>query len=204
KPVRISNDISVKQTSLPKYLKTLIDLDILEREVPITETNPEKSKMSLYQIKDNFLRFWFRFVYPERGRLEIGQSDYVLEKIKANFIDNHVAHIYETVCCSELWKLAIAGELHFNKLGRWWNSEQEIDIVAFDSMGEDIVFAECKYRAQPTDVDVFHDLLRKKEFVPWKKETRTEKFVLFSISGFTDRLIGLAKERSDLLLFCKS
>ena len=120
-------------------------MDILEREVPVTENNPEKSNMSLYQIKDNFLRFWFRFVYPERGRLELGQSGYVLERIKANFIDSHVAHIYENVCRSELWRLAIAGRAQFNKLGRWWNGKEEIDIVALDSTGEDIVFTECKY-----------------------------------------------------------
>jgi len=201
KPSKICIDIGIKQTSLPKYLKTLMDLDILEREVPITENNPEKSKMSLYQIKDNFLRFWFRFVYPERGRLELGQTDYVLERIKANFIDNHVAHIYEYVCRSELWRLAFAGEVQFNKLGRWWNSREEIDIVALDSMGSDIVFAECKYTNKPMDADVFYDLLRKKELVPWKKENRKEKFVLFSINGFTGRLRDLAAERDDLLLF---
>ena len=201
KPGKIATNIGIKQTSLPKYLKTLMDLDILEREVPVTENNPEKSKMSMYRIKDNFLRFWFRFVYPERWRLELDQSDYVLERIKANFIDNHVAHIYETVCRSELWRLAFAGELQFNKLGRWWNSKAEIDIVALDSTGDDIIFAECKYRNQLMDVDIFYALLDKKEYVPWKKEQRKEKFVLFSISGFTEQLQNLAAERSDLLLF---
>ncbi|MCL2286728.1 MAG: DUF234 domain-containing protein, partial [Firmicutes bacterium] len=164
----------------------------------------EKSKMSLYQIKDNFLRFWFRFVYPELSNLEIGQSDFVLEKIKANFIDNHVAHIYEYVCRYELWRLNIARKLYFNKIGRWWNSKEEIDIVAFHSTGEDIIFAECKYRNQPMDTDVFYDLLRKKEFVPWKKESRREKFVLFSISGFTQHLYELSKTREDLLLIGES
>ena len=197
---KISADIGVKQTSLPKYLKTLLDLDILEREVPVTERNPEKSKMSLYQIKDNFLRFWFRFVYPERSRIELGQSDYVLERIKANFIDNHVAHIYETVCRSEIWRLAFDGVLQLNTVGRWWNSKVEIDIVALDNTGEDIVFAECKYRNQPMDADVFYSLLAKKEHVPWKKETRREKFVLFSIGGFTNQLLELAAERDNLLL----
>ena len=200
KPVKICTDIGVKQTSIPKYLKTLIDLDILEREVPVTETNPEKSKMSLYQIKDNFLRFWFRFIYPERGRLELGQSDYVLDRIKANFVDNHVAYVYEGVCRSEMWRLAAAGELQFNKLGRWWNAGAEIDIVALDNAGDDVAFAECKYRNQPTDADVLYALLEKKELVPWKKGTRKEKFVLFSISGFTGRLLDLANERDDLLL----
>ena len=201
RPSKISADIGVKQTSLPKYLKTLMDLDILEREVPVTENNPEKSKTSLYRIKDNYLRFWFRFVYPERGRLELGLSDYVLERIKANFIDNHVAYIYKTVCRSELWRLAIAGAARFNKLGRWWNSKAEIDIVALDSAGDDILFAECKYRNQMLDTDVFYDLLEKKDLVMWKNGKRKERFVLFSISGFTERLRALAKCRDDLLLF---
>jgi len=186
---------------MEKYaLKTLMDLDILEREVPVTESNPEKSKMCLYQIKDNFLRFWFRFVYPERGRLELGHVDYVLSKIKANFVDNHVAHIYEYVCRSELWKLAFANQLQFNTIGRWWDRGEEIDIVAFDSTGEDIVFAECKYRNPPMDVDVLSELVRKKGFVPWKKGSRREKFVLFSISGFTAKLHDLSKEHGDLML----
>ena len=58
----ISSALEVKATSLTKYLKILIDLDILEREVPITEDNPEKSKRGLYKIKDNYIRFWFAFV----------------------------------------------------------------------------------------------------------------------------------------------
>ena len=200
KPGKICADIGIKQTSLPKYMKTLIDLDILEREVPVTESNLEKSKMSLYRIKDNFLRFWFRFVYPERGRLELGQSGYVLERIKSNFIDNHVAYTYENVCRSELWRLAFTGELQFNKLGRWWNSKAEIDVVAFDSIGDDIVFAECKYTSEPMNTDVFFDLLVKKKQVVWNNEKRREKFVLFSIGGFTERLLALAGDRDDLLL----
>ena len=197
---KISADIGVKQTSLPKYLKTLLDLDILEREVPVTERNPEKSKMSLYQIKDNFLRFWFRFVYPERNRIELGQSDYVLERIKANFIDKHAAHIYETVCRSEIWRLAFDGVLQLNTVGRWWNTKMEIDIVGLDSTGEDIVFAECKYRNQPMDTDAFYNLLEKKDHVQWNKGNRREKYVMFSMAGFTNQLWKLAAERDDLLL----
>ena len=77
----------------------------------------------------------------------------------------------------------------------------EIDSVGIDATGNDIVFAECKYRNQPMDTDVFYDLLRKKELVPWKIESRVEKFVLFSISGFTERLRNMAIKRKDLLLF---
>ena len=70
----IATLLEVKSTSLTKYLKTLIDLDILEREVPVTEDNPEKSKKGLYKIKDNYLRFWFAFVYPNLSFIESGNS----------------------------------------------------------------------------------------------------------------------------------
>ncbi len=197
----ISTDLEIKQTSLTKYLKTLINLDILEREVPVTEKNPEKSKMGLYRIKDNFLNFWFKFIYPEKAKLEISETKYVLEKIKHNFFDNHVSYVYESICISEMWFM---DNLNFNKIGRWWNGKSEIDIVAFDSTGNDIIFGECKYRVEPMDVDVFYALLNKKEQVIWNNEDRKEKFILFSISGFTNRLRELSNSRDDLLLFEKN
>ena len=198
---KICADLEVRQTNMPKYLKTLIDLDILEREVPVTESNPEKSKMGLYRIKDNYLRFWFRFVYPVKARLELDDSAYALQKIRANFIDNHVAFIYESVCRSEMWRLARLGRFCFNRLGRWWNNKEEIDLAAFDDEGNEIIFGECKYRAKPMDIDVFETLLSKKNQVAWKKDSRMEQFILFSISGFTERLQKLASSREDLILF---
>ncbi len=76
----IASVLEIKATSLTKYLKTLIDLDILEREVPVTEDNPEKSKKGLYKIKDNYLRFWFAFVYPNRSFLESGHGSIVMTR----------------------------------------------------------------------------------------------------------------------------
>jgi hypothetical protein len=199
---KISGDTGIKQTSLPKYLKTLIDLDILERQVPVTETNPEKSKRGLYLIKDNFLRFWFRFVFPQRARLELGHTEYVMDNIKNHFIDNHTAYVYERVCMEELWKMNGEGKLRFNKLGRWWDGKTEIDIVGLDGAGEDILFAECKYRTQPMDVDAYHALRGKSDRVDWNKGSRRCMYVLFSIGGFTERLKDLARHRDDLVLFC--
>ena len=208
---KICADVGVKQTSMPKYLRTLIDLDIIEREVPVTESNPEKSKMGLYRIKDNFLSFWFRFVYPEKARLEISDISSVAQKIRTNFVDNHVAFVYETVCQSEMWRLSMHEGaidvdhpiLRFNKLGRWWNNNEEIDIVGINSGGDEIVFGECKYQSKPVDVGVFELLHRKKESVPWNKDNRKEQFILFSISGFTERLRDIAASRDDLILFEK-
>ena len=200
---KICSALQIKQTNLPKYLKTLIDLDILEREVPVTENNPEKSKMGQYHIKDNFLRFWFRFVYPDRARLELLQISHVSQKIKDHFVDNHVSYVYESVCQSEMWQFNLQRKFNFNKLGRWWDNNAEIDIVGINTNGNDIVFGECKYQNKPMDICTFEELLEKKELVKWKKENRKEQFILFSISGFTKRLKTLAENRKDLILFSK-
>ena len=143
----IATSLSVSPTSLSKYLQTLINLDILEREVPITELNPEKSKKGQYKIKDNFIAFWFKFIYPNKSYLEMDQEDIVINKIKTNFIDNNVAFVYENICKEKMWDLMSEGKIDvsFDKLGRWWNGDQEIDIVGIDSTGNDIIFGECKY-----------------------------------------------------------
>ena len=37
-----------------------------------------------YKIKDNFISFWFQFIYPNRALLEMDKTDIVLKKIKSN------------------------------------------------------------------------------------------------------------------------
>ncbi len=203
KLAKISGALELKQTGLTKYLKTLNDLDILEREIPITEEKPEKSKRGLYKIKDNFILFWFKFVYPNLSFIESGNSELAMKKIKANLVDNHISYVYEDICMEEMWKLNAEEKWNFtfDKVGRWWNNDTEIDIVAFDSTGNDIIFGECKYWDGKVGINVLNSLEEKAKAVDWKKEKRKENFILFSISGFTDELIELAKTRDDLILY---
>ena len=137
----ISAVLEIKATSLTKYLKTLIDLDILEREVPITEENPERSKKGLYKIKDNYLRFWFAFVYPNMSFIESGHSEIVMNKIKKSLVRNHIAFVYEDVCKERMWELNAEDRWPFNftKLGRYWDARTEIDIAAIDPEGKNLI-----------------------------------------------------------------
>lgn len=199
----IASNLSAPATNLSKYLQTLIHLDIIEREVPVTETNQEKSKKGQYKIKDNFMAFWFQFIYPNKSFLEMGHETIVLNKIKANFIDNHLAFVYEDVCKEKTWNLNAEGKLGmtFDKLGRWWNHETEIDIVGVDTNGQDILFGECKYYTnKPMDTKVLYQLIEKAKSVDWKNETRKEHYILFSITGYSKELQELAKNRQDVLL----
>lgn len=198
----ISAVLETKATSLTKYLKTLIDLDILEREVPVTEDSPEKSKRGLYKIKDNYLRFWFSFVYPNRSFIESGHSAIVMDQIRKSLVKNHIAFVYEDVCKERMWEMNGDGAwpFHFSKLGRFWDSKNEIDLVALDPAGKNLILGECKYWTEPVGVGVLRDLEAKAEAVPWEQAHRTVWYVLFSAAGFTEELKAIAKSRADLLL----
>ncbi|MCQ5071749.1 DUF234 domain-containing protein, partial [Adlercreutzia sp. DFI.6.23] len=116
--------LNVRQTGLSKYLKVLERLDVLERVVPVTEENPEKSKKGLYHIKDNYLRFWFRFVFHQMGLLETGRRAEALKTIRNNFVDGQVAYVYEDVCRDRLWDAGAEGALPFmpERVGAWWGA----------------------------------------------------------------------------------
>ncbi len=195
--------LGLKPTGLTKYLKTLIDLDILERQVPITEDNPEKSKKGLYYIKDHFIEFWFKFVYPNQSFIETDNVDLVMSRIKNNLVSSHIAYVYESICREKIWHFNTEERLPFcfDKVGRWWDNHSEIDIVAYNSSGQDILLGECKYTNEPMDVDIFYALQEKKKAVAWQKDQRREHFIFFSISGYTEQMQALANSRNDMLLY---
>lgn len=170
---KIATSLGVPQSNLTTYLKNLIDLDIVERKIPITEENPKKSKMGLYMIKDNFISFWFKFVYPNKCLIESGQMKYVEDKIRMNFIDNHVSYVFEDICRTKVWDLLSEG-ISFNRVGRWWGAKDvEIDIVAYDSVGTDMIFGECKYSKNKKGLSVLESLQSKAKSVNWKKTAAT-------------------------------
>lgn len=199
---KIATTLELKQTGLTKYLKTLIDLDILEREVPITEDNPESCKRGLYKIRDNFMLFWFKFIFPNLNYIESGHAELAMKKIRANLVDAHIAYVYEDVCMEKMWELNVGGtwDFYFDKAGRWWDNNTEIDIVALEKEGNHIIFGECKYRTGKVGMDVLRELEAKSEQVAWKKGIRKSYFILFSINGFTDELTEVSKTRADLIL----
>lgn len=200
---KIATNLELKQTGLTKYLQTLINLDILKREVPVTEERPEKSKRGLYRIKDNFLLFWFRFIFPYLSYIESGHSEIVMNKIHENLINGHISYIYENICLEKMWQLNEKNTWNFNfdKAGRWWNSHTEIDIVALDHSDKNIIFGECKYwQKRLVGVEVLNELERKSAAVEWHNEQRKNHFVLFAINGFSNELMQIAQKRSDLIL----
>ena len=202
----IATNLGLKQTGLTKYLKVLMDLDLIEREVPVTETAPEKSKSGLYRIADNFIAFWFKFVYPYRAYLEKGETAFVLSQIKKGFAQNYAAFVYEDVCREKMWELSAADtwDFHFDKVGRYWGAKAgEIDIVGIDTASGDLVLGECKYTIAPKGLSVLHALQEKAETMLKLTQTKNVQYILFSTAGFTQGLTDETKKDVNIKLIEK-
>ncbi|MCD6105345.1 MAG: ATP-binding protein [Thermosipho sp. (in: Bacteria)] len=202
---KISANLGIKQTSLSYYLNKLIELDILKREVPVVEKNPQTSKKGLYKIKDKFLNFWFKFVYPYKSYIEIGNIDFVLNIIKKSFIERHVSFVYEDICREKLLNLNLKNRLpiKLSKIGRWWEKDSEINIVGIDDNNNPILFGECKYTKSPIDLDVYYLLVEKTKKLLKNKNMNLDNlyFVFFSYKGYTKSFIEKAKKGKNILIF---
>lgn len=165
----IASSLGVASTHLTKYLKKLMDLDIVYKETPVTESNPLKSKFGRYKIKDKFLDFWFYYVFKNYNYLEIEQTATVLDEIEMNFNDRFVSFAFEDYILEDIWENP-KKYLDFQptKIGRWWNNKEEIDIVAFNE--DHIAFIECKWQENVKTESVKKQLIEKAKQIPHGKQ----------------------------------
>lgn len=198
----IASAMQVESNRLTPYLETLQGLYLLEKRVPVTENNPEKSRKGLYVMRDIFMRFWFKFVFPYKGELELDNLNFVLSKLNEHFIDNHVAFVYEDICRNIFAELCKKRLIDFvpSRIGSYWGKNEEIDLVAVDESNKRIFAAECKYYKddKPVDVGVFAKLQEKCKTKDFSGNDIT--YGLFSKSGFTSRLKEIAAGNDKLIL----
>ena len=198
----ISAAMQVNGYQLVPYLETLRNLYLLERRTPITEKNPEKSRKGLYIMKDIFMKFWFQFVFPYKGELELGNLNFVQERLNNHFVDNHVAFVYEDICRNIFSELCKQKQIDFipSRIGSYWNKHEEIDLVAVDETNKRIFVAECKYYkdGKPVDVNIYAQLQKKSQIREFSGYDIV--YGLFSKSGFSDHLKEISVNNRELVL----
>lgn len=192
-PNEIAGATGIDPGPLSKYLQTLRTLRFIERQVPVT-ASAKKSKRSRYRVADEFLRFWYRFVEPNRSSIEEA-PDIVFDRTIAPELPDHVAMTFEDVCREAVWE-SIRQEVlgPYSEVGPWWYGEHEIDIVALAPSDDRLLFAECKWTNEPVDYELADTVAAKTEHVRWGPDSRDERFALFSRSGFVD---GLKRDLDD-------
>ncbi|MBC8186249.1 ATP-binding protein [candidate division KSB1 bacterium] len=192
----IVNETGLEKTSLHKYLYILEELQLIQKEFPVTEKNIAKSRKGLYKLTDNFFRCWFNFVFPFHSELEFGNIEPSIYRFEQYF--THLAAlIYEEISV-DIIRLYQNKLFQFSRVGRWWHKENEIDIVAYDFLKKNILFAEVKWSKNLVGTNIYYSLREKSELVNWEWEK--SHFALVSRSGFTKDMISLAEKENVLLI----
>jgi len=186
----IAGKLNKNVQNITSFISKLIELEVIYKEVPVTEKLPNKSKKGLYFIKDNFFRFWFSYVLPYKSQLELGNTNYAMVKIKENF-SGFVAKVYEDLAVEYTLK-----NYPLLKAGRWWSKDEEIDVVGVSETF--MLVGECKYSNKKVGTDVLAQLEKKSKKIELKLPIK--HYLLFSKSGFTQDLLEIEKKREDVIL----
>ncbi|MGD9695101.1 MAG: ATP-binding protein [Thermoleophilia bacterium] len=168
-------------------LGRLIELGYVELRHPLDPTR-ETRRRGVYRIADPFFRFWFRYVFPNRSRLELGRVAEVSDLIRGD-LDNHMGPVFEDICRE--WVGRYSGDLAAGgEVGAWWDRRgvTEIDVVVTRG-GRYTLLGSCKWtrRAGP---DVLGALRRDAEALG--PAAAGARLVVFA-RGFDRRLV----ERAD-------
>jgi len=120
-------------------------LDRLENEYRIIRSiKPVLSKpggrIQKYSIEDNFLSFWFRFIYKYRSSVEIGNFKYVRDIVERDF------DTYSGIFLEKYFREKLALSSEYNRMGSYWEraNRNELDIVAIDDLHNKALIAEVK------------------------------------------------------------
>lgn len=184
----IADYIHENQTKVSKYLSVLQTLRLIEKKVPCGES--DKSKKSIYVIKDNFLKFWFRYEFTNNSYYAmLGPKDAACEIM--NDISNLMGDIFEGICKEYLIHLAKKRQLPFIpfSIGKWWGNnpaikaQDDVDVLAIDRSGKNAIFMECKFTSSPMPYEEYTDLVNATKAFP-----NIQKSYLYFVSksGYTE------------------
>jgi len=139
---------SILEADIGGYLDRLENIfGIISRHKPINAK--PNSRLQKYRITDNFLNFWFRFIYRNRSAVETGNFAYIRGVIQRDY-SGHCGLFLEK-CFHEL--LAEAG--NYNRIGSYWErgNQNEIDLVALNDMKKTITLADIKLNKPKLSVE---------------------------------------------------
>ena len=183
------------------YLPRLVENETIEKR----EAFNKSRKLNYYEISDNLLRFWYRFIFDRKEEIALGLGDVLYEENKAE-IDDFIAHGFEDVAISFLTEQNSKGLLKYyyepirnykvdnSKLGR----SIELDGLA-KGLGKNkdkLLVAECKYRKAPFSTAMLEQL---KESVSVFDGFSVYDYYLFSKSGFTEEMLSLKDDNIHLI-----
>lgn len=142
---------SIMKTELAGYITKLEnDYSLISRNMPMFQKSNRNIR---YQIEDNFLRVWFRYIYKYSYMLEVGANS----KLKALMEKDYTT--YSGRVLERYFRAVMIESEEFTRIASWWDrkGENEIDIIAADELEQRVTFYEVKRQAKDINIGILKD-----------------------------------------------
>ncbi|MBI2377440.1 MAG: ATP-binding protein [Deltaproteobacteria bacterium] len=195
----IAGRLGEPSSSLARPVARLVELGLVCREVPFGQSARD-SKRAQYRVADPLLSFWYRFVEPNRSRIEAGLTETVWAQVSEAW-PAHVGLAWEALVRQAVPRMTIAGR-RFEPASRRWGKAgaPELDVVA--AAVDDprvILVGEVKRTVKAREVPRELASLRERSSRVPELAGAELRFALFALEGSRDPGVIGAKEVIDAL-----
>lgn len=184
----IEDALGVKKTgNLAKQIKTLTDLDILSRRIPINK--PNDNKKATYELNDNLLRFYYAFVYKNASALQVLGAEAFYDEYVAPVLTDFIARRFEDICQKHFSLQVRSGRMNgVRSIGSYYpdtavRCESKEFPVAVELADGYAVYLP-KYSAQPMTLDEIHGEAQRMEGV---NDPGIKQLGFIAINGFVEQ-----------------
>lgn len=184
----IEDALGVKKTgNLAKQIKTLTDLDILSRRIPINK--PNDNKKATYELSYNLLRFYYTFVYKNASAFQVLGADAFYDEFIAPVLTDFIARRFEDIC-REYFSLQVrSGRMNgVRSIGSYYpDTAVRCENKAFSvsvELADGYAVYLPKYSAQPMTLDEIHGEAQRMEGV---NDPGIKQLGFISINGFVEQ-----------------
>lgn len=179
------------------YLKNLMEMDVIEKVVSFETGGWENVQKGIYQIKNTFINFWFKFVFPYASDIYHHTPEEFYDLHIAGGIEEYLNRYFIQVCMEymELLNQVRKLPIQISKIGTWVGKQGNIDIIAQNSIRENIVGI-CNWSE---DKMTYERFLKLSELMK-QARIQAKQYYLFSAKEFDETLLQKAKEDPRFLL----
>ncbi len=139
---------SILNSSVGGYLDKLeYDFNLISKVRPIL--SKPGSRNLKYRIDDNFLNFWFRFVYKNSSAVKSEQFNYLKDIFRRDY------NVFSGIMLERYFIDKLAKEMNISEIGSYWEAgnQNEIDIIALNKYDKTALIAEVKRNKSKIDIE---------------------------------------------------
>ncbi|MCD4705554.1 DUF234 domain-containing protein, partial [bacterium] len=192
KTSEIANNTGIPVNILSQYLEKLVFYyQLINRKMPLLD---EKTKRSRYGLNDQFLTFWFRYLYKNWSMVELDNFAPIMVYVKKN-INVIYGLTFETIIKEFIINKQITNFpiKTVENIGSWWSGQiAEVDILVINKEKKQLFMGECKLNSKQVSYQLGIDLKKKAELIKWRAVARNDFFGIFTVgkidNGLKNRL----------------